>query len=606
MSLPSALPHQALPVAVLVATAACAQGALGQAQSEGETADPFAPLAVETRPLATRWQSDYAGQVQLGLGYTSDDNFMFGQYSGLENDGANLVGSLNWQDYRSGDSYWQVELSDLGLSTREGEVSWGVVGKLRISAGFDSQQQVRNDSGATPFSGSGNLTLPDTWTSANYSSSFTTLEEALHGFQRELSRDRLSLSAEGTLSDKWRFNSSLSYEEKEGDGDIGGAIYTSLTVGDAVLMPLPIDQSATELDLGLSFQGDKLHLQGQLAYSDFDNEEDLLSWQNPYSSFGSRVRYPSGYGGLAQAPDNEQVSGRLTGHYLFSGATRLQFDGSYAIASQDASFDDYTVNPSLAVYQDVPRSDLDGEVASAMVNTKLMFRPLDRVNAEVFYKLRDRDYDVDRDGYLYVRGDATDQPDSALTVYNSAHGLTEQTLGFEADYRLPGRWRKFGRLSFGYDYEEVERENAAVEETAHVLGIPAQAGVSPQAKLAALEARKSEGAKPLMVGDGLNDGPALAAAHASIAPGTASDASQQAADAVFIGERLMPVALAVRVARSTMRIVRQNFAFAIGYNLLAVPLALFGFVTPLIAAIAMSASSLVVIANSLRLARSAR
>jgi Cu2+-exporting ATPase len=147
---------------------------------------------------------------------------------------------------------------------------------------------------------------------------------------------------------------------------------------------------------------------------------------------------------------------------------------------------------------------------------------------------------------------------------------------------------------------------APVQEVAQGLGIAAAAGASPQDKLAALESLRARGANPLMVGDGLNDGPALAAAHASIAPGIASDASQQAADAVFIGERLMPVALAVRVARRTMAIVRQNFAFSIGYNILAVPLALFGYVTPLIAAIAMSLSSLVVVANSLRLARSAR
>ena len=147
---------------------------------------------------------------------------------------------------------------------------------------------------------------------------------------------------------------------------------------------------------------------------------------------------------------------------------------------------------------------------------------------------------------------------------------------------------------------------APVEAVARELGLAAEAEASPQAKLAALEALKAAGRRPLMVGDGLNDGPALAAAHASIAPGTASDASQQAADAVFIGETLMPVALAVRVARKTMRIVRENFAFSILYNLLAVPLALFGLVTPLIAAIAMSVSSLVVVANSLRLARAAR
>ncbi len=138
------------------------------------------------------------------------------------------------------------------------------------------------------------------------------------------------------------------------------------------------------------------------------------------------------------------------------------------------------------------------------------------------------------------------------------------------------------------------------------LGLAATAEASPQAKLAAMQDLKAQGRRPLMVGDGLNDGPALAAAHASIAPGTASDASQQAADAVFIGEALMPVALAVRVAKATMRIVRQNFAFSIGYNLLAVPLALLGLVTPLIAAIAMSLSSLIVVANSLRLAGSAR
>lgn len=146
----------------------------------------------------------------------------------------------------------------------------------------------------------------------------------------------------------------------------------------------------------------------------------------------------------------------------------------------------------------------------------------------------------------------------------------------------------------------------SVAPVARALGILGRGAVQPAEKLVALEALKRQGHLPLMVGDGLNDGPALAAAHASLAPASASDASQQAADAVFLGDRLGPVSLAVRVARETMKIVRQNFVFAIGYNILAVPLALAGMVTPMVAAIAMSLSSLVVVGNSLRLARAAR
>ncbi|GGB89136.1 copper-translocating P-type ATPase [Novosphingobium endophyticum] len=145
----------------------------------------------------------------------------------------------------------------------------------------------------------------------------------------------------------------------------------------------------------------------------------------------------------------------------------------------------------------------------------------------------------------------------------------------------------------------------SVAVVARELGLFAAAGMHPADKLALLERKAGQGRKVLMIGDGLNDGPALARAHASIAPGGASDVSQQAADAVFVGERLMPVALAVRVARATMRIVRQNFALAVVYNVFAVPLAIFGYVTPLVAAIAMSASSLIVVGNSLRLARAA-
>src|SRR3546814_18317458 len=85
------------------------------------------------------------------------------------------------------------------------------------------------------------------------------------------------------------------------------------------------------------------------------------------------------------------------------------------------------------------------------------------------------------------------------------------------------------------------------------------------------------GHRVLMIGDGLNDGPALAAGYASMAPGSASDAGKNAADCIFLGDRLMPVVQAIRVARRTQAIVRREFANAIWYHIVAVPRALMGF-----------------------------
>ena len=160
----------------------------------------------------------------------------------------------------------------------------------------------------------------------------------------------------------------------------------------------------------------------------------------------------------------------------------------------------------------------------------------------------------------------------------------------------------------GYAVALLSGDRKAVVETiAREAGIDDwQAELKPAQKIAWLDARAAEGRKVLMAGDGLNDAPALAAAHASISPSSAADISQRTAEFVFQGEKLAPVLEAIAVGKRARAMALQNFAVALVYNVICVPLAMAGFVTPLIAAIVMSTSSILVTLNAARLAGGGR
>ncbi|MES0026173.1 MULTISPECIES: cation-translocating P-type ATPase [unclassified Mesorhizobium] len=183
------------------------------------------------------------------------------------------------------------------------------------------------------------------------------------------------------------------------------------------------------------------------------------------------------------------------------------------------------------------------------------------------------------------------------------NGMIVASFVFEDALRLDTRAAIDQLRNAGMCVEMLSGDTAkACAEIADVLGVDDFVPcLLPSGKVERIESLARDGHKVLMVGDGLNDTPALSAADVSIAPATAADIGRNAADFVFLRESLLAIPLALDVSRKAGSLIRQNITIAIVYNAVAVPIAILGHVTPLIAAVAMSASSLLVIGNAMRL-----
>jgi P-type Cu2+ transporter len=201
-----------------------------------------------------------------------------------------------------------------------------------------------------------------------------------------------------------------------------------------------------------------------------------------------------------------------------------------------------------------------------------------------------------------IVGDAPPAHRTGVSFINFAHDDSVATIAIRQALRPDAAAVTAALRQRGLDLIVLSGDRtAAVGPVAQQLGIDHwRAGLTPTEKISAIEDLKSQGRRVLMVGDGLNDAPALAAAHVSLSPITAAHLTQAHSDALFLGEKLRPVLSAVVISRRARALMKQNLALAAIYNVFAVPLAIAGLVTPLIAAVAMSGSSLLVTVNALR------
>jgi len=211
----------------------------------------------------------------------------------------------------------------------------------------------------------------------------------------------------------------------------------------------------------------------------------------------------------------------------------------------------------------------------------------------------------------------TGEPDDCLVLINP---VIEESWGSEAMEEgclsFPGVnaviTRALGvKIRFtGLDGEEYTLEDedllgrCCLHEIDHLDGVTFLGKMTPADKLQQVQALRQQGAVVVMVGDGINDAPVLAAADVSIVMRDAAHISQASADMVLLSSNLGALDRGIQLSRKTLGIIKQNLSWAVGYNLVALPAAAMGFVAPWMAAIGMSSSSLLVVLNALRLTRS--
>jgi MtrB/PioB family decaheme-associated outer membrane protein len=411
----------------------------------------FALLAVgaahgrDASPDTSEWVCKFCtfedgstGWLEPTLGWVSDRSFHFGNFTGLEEDGAFLDLGGGWR-YRNAEAgtAWDVRAEHLGLDSRAIEARGGKQGRYRVAASYESLERLRAGDARTPFEGRASLSLPAGWTEGGSTSGMSDLDASLRGVELRQQRERAALGLEFTPRPHVDLRFDYHRDEISGTGAIGGSFLTL-----ASELPRPLDQTLDRIDASAAYRhASGHHALLSLGASVFNNGVGALGWDNPYSGPTPEART----GQMAQAPDNraQQLS-------LALGTApdwRLQMAGTLALGriEQDQRFLPATVNPDEAAA--LPRTSLDGRVDTTRVNARASL-PVGgsfRLTADVLRD--DRDTLTPVAPYTQVVMDTfTGQVRS-----NAPYGYTRNRWRFSAEHRARPR------IALGVDDDRRER-----------------------------------------------------------------------------------------------------------------------------------------------------
>jgi MtrB/PioB family decaheme-associated outer membrane protein len=413
--------------------------------------------AVEaTPPDMSEWKCKYCafeegwhGDMNLGIGYVSDDSAKFGEYNGLNEKGAYAIVDANLY-YRSEDArYLDLSVSDLGIDSRSLSIAGGRQGSYDLFLSYDEIPHYISDSASTPYRGNGGdlLTLPSSWVRAGSTAGMTALDSSLQPVDIETMRKRLATGIKVTTESPWKYKVEVRRDDKQGNKYGGGSFFFNSTQ-----LVEPVDYITDEIDAAVSYSARKW--QAKFAYygSTFSNANESLTWDNAYTPLAAGADQ----GQLALPPDNEFHQLTLSLAYDISDRNHVSADVAVGRMEQNADFVQATLNPTLAL-PPLPANSADAEVDTTNTRIKLVSMVTDQLRLSAGYSHDDRDNKTPQLVYDWVTTDTF----IGAQRSNQPYSVTRDSLSLQADYS----YARGIKLGLGFKRDDTERDLQEVDNT---------------------------------------------------------------------------------------------------------------------------------------------
>ena len=422
-------------LSALSAAAAAADEAGGAGQASADTS--------QWKCESCKFEQGVSGTVDVGAGSVSDSSSKFGDYTGLNKKGGYFIGDGTAR-YRGEDgTYWNLNGSNLGLTSRSLDAEGGQQGKYKLLLKYDELPHFITNSAQTPFAGSGgaSLILPPGFPAATTAAMplGSTLQQVEIGTERK----RLGVGASWIPVSDWEYGVNFRHESKEGTKTASGAFF----VNTAQLIA-PVNYLTDQVDASASYTGKKFQMKFAYYGSTFRNSNQSLTWQDPYTSVIGESA-----GQLALPPDNQFHQLLASAGYQFSDRTRASADIAFGRMTQNDNFLASTLTPPALISPGgvpaLPGSSLNGRVATLDANLKLSSAVTDQLRLNGSYTHNDRDNQTSQALYPIVSTDMF----LGTPRTNLPYSFTQDKLKLSADYRASASTR----ASVGFDYNAQKR-----------------------------------------------------------------------------------------------------------------------------------------------------